>query len=70
MIPVGILLYGFLLSFVLSAGARNRREGRANPMMLTVVGYVLCGLSAGVAAILPLWSWLDPAAASTLLGLI
>lgn len=70
MIPVAVILYGFLLSFVLSAGARNKREGRANPMILTTVGYVLCGMSAGVAAILPIWSWIDPAATSTLLDLI
>jgi hypothetical protein len=66
MLAGGILLYGFLLSFILSAGQRNRREGRGNPMVMTVLGYVLCGVSAGAAAILPVWALLDPAALATI----
>jgi hypothetical protein len=53
MLQFAIVVYGLLLSFVLSSTARNRREGRAHAPMLVYVGYVLCGLSAGAAVALP-----------------
>jgi hypothetical protein len=54
MLHFAVLVYGLLLSFVLSAAGRNRREGRAHPAMVVYTGYVLCGLSAGAAIGLPL----------------
>lgn len=69
MLAAGVLIYGFLTSFILSAGARNRREGQANPFMLTATGLVLCGLTAGAAVILPVWAAVDPAAVPTLTSL-
>jgi hypothetical protein len=64
LIPAGLLVYGFLLSFVLSASARNRRERRANPAIMVAVGLVLAGISVTFAVGLPIWAWLDPAGAS------
>lgn len=66
---IGVLIYGFLLSFVLAAATRNKREGRKNPLMVTAMGYVLCGISAGAAALLPLWASYDPAGAAVLVTL-
>ena len=54
MLQFAILVYGLLLSFVLTSAARNRRDGRAHAPMLVYVGYVLCGISAGAAVGLPL----------------
>lgn len=50
------LFYGILLSFVLSAASRNRREGRAHPPMLVYIGHLLLGLTAGAAVLLPIWA--------------
>jgi hypothetical protein len=47
-----ILVYGFLTSFVLSGASRNRRESRPNPAILEWTGFVLMGISIGVAMIL------------------
>lgn len=58
MVQFAGLIYGLLLSFVLSSATRNRREGRSHPKMLVYVGYLLCGLSAGAALLLPLWAGL------------
>lgn len=69
MLQFGLVVFGFLMMFVLSSAARNRRQGRANPMMVTAVGYVLGGISAGAATLLPLWALYDPAAAATLASL-
>ncbi len=69
MLAFGVLLYGFLLSFVLTSTSRNKRDGRANPRMLMAVGYVLCGLSAGLALMLPLLAAYDPGAAAMLVGM-
>jgi len=52
MVEAAAVTYGLLTSFVLSGAARNRRTGRANPAALERVGYVLCGTSAGAAALL------------------
>lgn len=54
MLHFTILVYGLLLSFVLTSAARNRREGRDHAPMLIYAGYILCGLSAGAAVGLPL----------------
>lgn len=47
-----VLAYGLLTSFVLSGASRNHRLRRPHPPQLVYVGYVLCGLSAGFAALL------------------
>lgn len=49
------LFYGILLSFVLSAASRNRREGRSHPPMLIYTGHLLLGLTAGAALLLATW---------------
>lgn len=52
MIEFAAFASSFLTIFVLSSAARNRREGRRNPQHLEYVGYFLCGLLFGTAAIL------------------
>ena len=47
-----ILVYGFLTSFVLSGASRNRKESRPNPAILEWTGFVLMGISIGIAMIL------------------
>lgn len=64
MLAVAGLIYSALFSFVWSAAERNRREARAHPMMLTYVGYVLCGLTGALAVFLPVWAVVDPAGAA------
>lgn len=54
MLQFAVIIYGLLLSFVLSSGSRNTREGRTHARPLIYVGYLLCGLSAGAAVGLPL----------------
>ncbi len=54
MLQFAIVIYGLLLSFVLSSASRNRREGRAHARPLVFVGYILCGISVGAAIGLPL----------------
>lgn len=54
MLHFAIVIYGLLLSFVLSSASRNRREGRDHARPLVYVGYLLCGISAGAAVGLPL----------------
>ncbi len=51
MLEAVALTFGMLVSFVLTGATRNRRLRRANPPMLTYVGYVLVGISAGVCAL-------------------
>jgi hypothetical protein len=58
MVQFAGLIYAVLLSFVLSSAARNKREGRSHAPMLVYVGYLLCGLSAGAAVLLPVWAGL------------
>lgn len=41
--------YGILMSFVLSGASRNIRLRRPHPPMMMYVGYVLCGISTGIA---------------------
>lgn len=47
-----VFTYGMLASFVLSGASRNRKIRRPNPPILAYVGYVLCGLSGGLALML------------------
>jgi hypothetical protein len=47
-----VFTYGMLASFVLSGASRNRKMRRPNPPILAYVGYVLCGLSGGLALML------------------
>ncbi|WP_336960020.1 hypothetical protein [Sphingobium aquiterrae] len=52
MIEFAALTYGLLVSFVLSALARNHKSSRKSPAVLQALGYVLCGMSGGAALIL------------------
>jgi hypothetical protein len=54
MLQFAMVIYGLLLSFILSSVSRNRREGRAHARSLIYAGYLLCGISAGAAVGLPL----------------
>jgi hypothetical protein len=45
------LVYGVLLSFVYASASQNHKEGRDNPPMVELTGYVLCGISAGLAGL-------------------
>ncbi|MFD1106323.1 hypothetical protein [Sphingobium olei] len=49
MMEFAALTYGLLASVILSAAQRNRKMARPHPPLLLYVGYLLCGLSAGVA---------------------
>ena len=65
MLAVAGLIYSALMSFVLSCASRNARDGRAHTPMLLYLGYVLCGLTAGGAALLPVWAALHPELAAS-----
>ncbi|AXJ94422.1 MULTISPECIES: hypothetical protein [unclassified Sphingomonas] len=62
MLGAFVFTYGMLASFVLQGVARNRKVGRPNPPMLEYVGYVLCGLSVGLSAMLLLMAFTAPGA--------
>ena len=49
MFEFAALTYGLLASVILSAAQRNRKLARPHPPMLFYLGYLLCGLSAGLA---------------------
>jgi hypothetical protein len=49
MMEFAALTYGLLASVILSAAQRNRKLARPHPPLLLYVGYLLCGLSAGLA---------------------
>lgn len=49
MVEFAALTYGLLASVILSAAQRNRTLARPHPPLLIYVGYLLCGLSAGLA---------------------
>lgn len=49
MMEFAALTYGLLASVILSAAQRNRQMARPHPPLLLYMGYLLCGLSAGVA---------------------
>lgn len=52
MFEFAALTYGVLASVILSAAQRNRKLARPHPPLLLYMGYLLCGLSAGLSAIL------------------
>lgn len=52
MMEFAALTYGLLASVILSAAQRNRKLAQPHPPMLLYAGYLLCGLSAGLAAAL------------------
>jgi hypothetical protein len=52
-----VFTYGMLMSFVLQGASRNARLKRPNPPMLQYVGYLLCGLSAGLSGMLLLMAF-------------
>ncbi|EAT08671.1 MULTISPECIES: hypothetical protein [Sphingomonadaceae] len=49
MFEFAALSYGLLASVILSAAQRNRNLARPHPPLLLYIGYLLCGLSAGLA---------------------
>lgn len=49
MVEFAALTYGLLASVILSAAKRNLKLSRPHPPLLLYVGYLLCGLSAGLA---------------------
>ncbi|HVF94208.1 MAG TPA: hypothetical protein VM900_07825 [Sphingomonas sp.] len=55
-----VLTYGMLASFVLSGATRNRRMRRPDPPILAYVGWVLCGLSGGLAVLLLFAAFTSP----------
>ena len=52
MMEFAALTYGLLASVILSAAQRNRKLAKPHPPLLLYTGYLLCGLSAGIAVIL------------------
>lgn len=44
--------YGLLMSFVLSGASRNAKLRRPNPPIVQYTGYVLCGLTGALSAML------------------
>ncbi len=52
MVGAAVFVYGLLMSFIFSGVARNAKLDRPNPAMVTYVGYLLVGLTAGAAVIL------------------
>jgi hypothetical protein len=49
MMEFAALTYGLLASLILSAAQRNHKLRQPHPPMLLYMGYLLCGLSGGVA---------------------
>jgi MFS family permease len=49
MFEFAAITYGLLASIILSAAQRNRKLAKPHPPMLLYVGYLLCGLSGGLA---------------------
>ena len=47
-------IYGLTTSVTLSICGRNHQLGRAHPPVLLFIGYMLCGMSCGAAALLGL----------------
>jgi len=52
MMEFAALTYGLLASVILSAAQRNRKLARPHPPLLLYLGYLLCGVSAGIALVL------------------
>lgn len=66
MLAIAALTYSALMTFVLSSASHNDRVGQAHPQMLIYVGYVLCGLTAAGAGLLPVWAAYNPGDAAAL----
>lgn len=49
MFEFAALSYGLLASVILSAAQRNRKLAKPHPPLLLYMGYLMCGVSAGVA---------------------
>ncbi|MFB0872997.1 MULTISPECIES: hypothetical protein [unclassified Sphingobium] len=49
MMEFAALTYGLLASVILSAAQRNRKLAQPHPPLLLYAGYLVCGLSAGLA---------------------
>lgn len=49
MVGAAAFAYGMLMSFILSGASRNVKLRRPHPPLMIHVGYLLCGISAGVA---------------------
>lgn len=49
MMEFAALTYGLLASVILSAAQRNHKLALPHPPLLLYLGYLLCGLSAGLA---------------------
>lgn len=47
-----VFTYGLLMSFVLSGASRNAKMRRPNPPVVQYTGYVLCGLTGALSAML------------------
>ncbi|MBB6190644.1 hypothetical protein FHS51_000861 [Sphingobium wenxiniae] len=52
MMEFAALTYGLLASVILSAAQRNRKLARPHPPLLLYLGYLLCGVSAGIVLVL------------------
>mgnify|MGYP001806811081 CR=1 FL=1 len=52
MVGTAMFVYGMLVSFIFSGASRNAKLRRPNPPIMQYVGYVLCGITAGVSMIL------------------
>ena len=52
MVGAAVFVYGLLMSFIFSGVARNAKLDRPNPAMVSYVGYLLVGMTAGGAIIL------------------
>lgn len=49
MFEFAAITYGLLASVILSAAQRNRKLAKPHPPMLLYIGYLVCGLSTGLA---------------------
>lgn len=49
MFEFAALTYGLLASVILSAAQQNRKKARPHPPLLLYMGYLLCGVSGGLA---------------------
>ena len=47
-----VFVYALLVSFILTGAARNAKLRRPNPPIMQYTGYVLCGLTGALSAML------------------
>lgn len=52
MVGGAVFVYGLLMSFIFSGVSRNAKLQRPNPALMTYLGYMLVGVTAGGALIL------------------